>query len=119
MKSTLHLLPTSFWFCLSLMVFFFIILIVIFFSGLGFQNVLTSYYTFENLQDKSDTFDDRNKLIMFMIIVIDLCSTVLFISITQYFFNKKSKKVEYNEKESKNENENENEIENENGRKEI
>ena len=109
----------NFWFCLSLMVFFFIILIVIFFSGLGFQNVLTSYYSFENLQDKSDTFDDRNKLIMFMIVVIDLCSTILFISITQYFFNKKSKKVEYNEKESKNENEKESKSENEIEKKEI
>ena len=105
----------NFWFCISLMTFFFIILIVIFFSGLGFQNVLTSYFSYENLQDKSDTFDDRNKLIMFMIIVFDLCSTILFISIIQYFFNKKSKKVEFNEIERGKENENvkENEKENE------
>ena len=39
---------------------------------------------------KSDTFDDRNKLMMFIIIIIDLISTFLFIIVTQYIFNKKA-----------------------------
>ena len=86
------------WFCLALMAFFFIILIVIFFSGKEYQNVLTQYYIFENLKENSDTFDERNKLVMFTIIIADLLVTIFFISITQYFFNKKSKKQEVNEK---------------------
>ena len=39
---------------------------------------------------KSDTFDDRNKLMMFIIIVIDLISTILCIIATQYLFNRKA-----------------------------
>jgi magnesium-transporting ATPase (P-type) len=82
----------NFLFVFSLIVFYLIILFVTCLSRKGFKNIFSAYYTFENLHENSDTFDDRNKLLMFMIITIDLFSTFVFISIVQYFFNKNSQK---------------------------
>ena len=88
----------NFWFCLILMIFFFGILIALFFSNKEYQNFLTKYYIFENLQENSNSFDERNKLMIFIIILNDLCFTIVFILITQYFFNKQSKNFDTVEK---------------------
>ena len=89
----------NFLFCISLIVLFLIILIGLFFSGPGFKNPLNRYYTFENSHDKSDTFDDRNKLVIFIIIIIDLLSCIIFTTIIQYLFNKNSKNTDIKKKE--------------------
>jgi hypothetical protein len=59
-------------------------------SKIGLANRFTQYFSFENLKSKSDTFDDRNKLLMFVIIAFDLASTLIFIIIIQFIFNKKA-----------------------------
>ena len=82
----------NFFFTLTLIIFFFIILIVTCLTKQGMKTMFSVYYTFENLLENSDTFDDRNKLIMFLIIVIDLFSSFMFTIIVQYFFNKNSQK---------------------------
>ena len=86
-------------FCFSLMLLFILILVGLFFSGPGYKNALNNYYIFENSHEKSNTFDDRNKLVMLIIIIIDLLSTILFITIIQYLFNKKSKNIDIKKKE--------------------
>ena len=80
----------NFLFTSALIIFFFLILIISCLSRIGLFEVISRYYSFEKMKMKSDTFDDRNKLMMFIIIVIDLISTILFIISTQYFFNKKA-----------------------------
>jgi hypothetical protein len=80
----------NFLFTSALIIFFFLILIISCLSRIGLFEEISRYYSFEKMKMKSDTFDDRNKLMMFIIIVIDLISTFLFIIVTQYFFNKKA-----------------------------
>jgi hypothetical protein len=69
-------------------------------SKIGLATPFTRFFSFENLKTKSDTFDDRNKLIMFGIIALDLASTIIFIIIIQIIFNKKAddnvKKIKQN-----------------------
>ena len=77
-------------FSIVLIAFFYIFLIVTCISRAGNNMSLVENFIFENLQEKSDTFDDRNKIIMFLIIIIDMLSTILFVTFTQYIFNKKS-----------------------------
>ena len=93
----------NFWFCISLILFFFTSLNISCLSRNGFHNISSTFFNFENLQKNSDTFDDRNKLVIFFIIIIDLLSTFLFITITQYYFNKKSKKKSNENKNNKKE----------------
>ena len=76
-------------FCIALILVFYSFLIITCLSRTGFNFLILQFFYFEDLQEKSDTFDDRNKLIMFLIIIIDMVSTILFITFTQYFFNKK------------------------------
>jgi magnesium-transporting ATPase (P-type) len=80
----------NFLFTFSLIIFFFLILVLSCLSRIGLFEEITHYYSFERMKIKSDTFDDRNKLVMFIIILIDLFSTFLFILVTQYIFNKKA-----------------------------
>jgi magnesium-transporting ATPase (P-type) len=80
----------NFLFTSALIIFFFLILIISCVSRIGLFEALSRYYLFEKIKAKSDTFDDRNKLMMFIIIIIDLLSTILFIVVTQYIFNKKA-----------------------------
>ena len=80
----------NFMFTFSLVIFFFLILIISCLSRIGLMETVSRYYSFERMKTKSDTFDDRNKLMMFIIIVIDLISTIIFIVVTQYIFNKKA-----------------------------
>ena len=75
-------------FLFSLIVFMTLILINTCLSKVGLATMFTQYFSFENLKSKSDTFDDRNKLIMFGIIGFDLASTIIFIIIIQFIFNK-------------------------------
>ena len=82
----------NFLFTLTIIIFFVIILIVTCLTRQGMKTMFSVYYTFENLLENSDTFDDRNKLIMFLIIIIDLISSFIFTIIVQYFFNKNSQK---------------------------
>ena len=90
----------NFWFFISLMFFSFLSVIITCISRQGFKTIISPFFLFEELEEKSDTFDDRNKLVMLMIIIIDLFSTFLFITITQYYFNKKSKEsLKYDKKE--------------------
>ena len=80
----------NFMFTFSLVIYFFLILIISCLSRIGLMETVSRYYSFERMKTKSDTFDDRNKLMMFIIIVIDLISTIIFIVVTQYIFNKKA-----------------------------
>lgn len=80
----------NFLFTFAVILFFFLILLVTCLSRIGFLELVTRYYSFERMKMKSDTFDDRNKLMMFIIIIIDLISTFLFIIVTQFIFNKKA-----------------------------
>ena len=59
-------------------------------SKVGLATLFTQYFSFENLKSKSDTFDDRNKLVMFGIIALDLSSTIIFIIVIQFIFNRKA-----------------------------
>ena len=43
---------------------------------------------FENSQKNSDTFDDRNKILAIVIMVFDMFCTIIFVFISQYFYNK-------------------------------
>ena len=80
----------NYMFLFALIVFMILILINTCLSKIGLGTLFTKYFAFENLKSKSDTFDDRNKLIMFGIIALDLASTIIFIIIIQYIFNKKA-----------------------------
>ena len=77
-------------FIFTLIVFMILILINTCLSKIGMFTLITQFFAFENLKSKSDTFDDRNKLIMFWIIALDLISTIIFIIIIQFIFNKKA-----------------------------
>ena len=78
----------NYMFLLTLIVFMCLILINTCLSKIGLATFITKFFSFENLKSKSDTFDDRNKLIMFGIIIFDLTSTLIFIIIIQFIFNK-------------------------------
>ena len=77
-------------FIFTLIIFMIIILINTCLSKIGLATFLTQFFAFENIKSKSDTFDDRNKLVMFGTIALDLASTIIFIIITQIIFNKKA-----------------------------
>ena len=83
----------NFLFTFSLILFFFFILIISCLSRIGLLDEISQNFSFEKMKIKSDTFDDRNKLMMFIIIVIDLISTIIFIIVTQYIFNKKAESL--------------------------
>ena len=83
----------NFWLCIAFIIFFLMILIITCLSRTGFATGLTRFFTFENLKSIGDTFDDRNKLMMFIIIAVDLASCILYISLLQYYFNKKAEEV--------------------------
>jgi magnesium-transporting ATPase (P-type) len=78
----------NYMFLFTLIIFMILILINTCLSKIGLVTLFTHYFSFENLKSKSDTFDDRNKLIMFGIICFDLASTLIFIIIIQFIFNK-------------------------------
>jgi magnesium-transporting ATPase (P-type) len=80
----------NYMFLLTLIVFMCLILINTCLSKIGLATFITKFFSFENLKSKSDTFDDRNKLLMFVIIAFDLASTLIFIIIIQFIFNKKA-----------------------------
>ena len=90
----------NYFFIFTLIVFMILILINTCLSKIGLATPFTRFFSFENLKTKSDTFDDRNKLIMFGIIALDLASTIIFIIIIQIIFNKKAddnvKKIKQN-----------------------
>ena len=88
----------NFIFCVSMFIFIIFSIVTSGLSRNGYHSGVIDFYTFEELQEKSDTFDDRNKFLMFIIIFIDLFSTITFISISQYYFNKISKKSLVNDK---------------------
>ena len=81
----------NYMFIFTLIIFMMLILINTCLSKIGLSSFFTQYFAFENLKSKSDTFDDRNKLSMFGIIFLDLASSIIFILVTQYIFNKKAK----------------------------
>jgi magnesium-transporting ATPase (P-type) len=78
----------NYMFLFTLIIFMILILINTCLSKIGLATFITKFFSFENLKSKSDTFDDRNKLIMFGIIGFDLTSTIIFIIIIQFIFNK-------------------------------
>ena len=75
-----------------LLVFFSTILSITCLTRAGSYSLILEPFIFENSLKNSDTFDDRNKFIMFLIIVIDLCCTIVFVSISKYCYNKNSSK---------------------------
>ena len=80
----------NYMFLFTLIVFMILILINTCLSKVGLATLFTQYFSFENLKSKSDTFDDRNKLVMFGIIALDLSSTIIFIIVIQFIFNRKA-----------------------------
>jgi magnesium-transporting ATPase (P-type) len=71
-----------------LLLFFYTILSIICVNRSGYSNSLMKSLVFENSQKNSDTFDDRNKIFTLVIMVFDLFCSIIFVFISQYFYNK-------------------------------